>query len=791
MSQKLKLRIAGLYTNPNPLSEVPEGSLEVADNIVIDRESVAETRRGLRQYGAPQASASKLFQYRGTVLLHDDASLFSDSGGGTWANTGGALVAPCPPIKVHSAEQNRNLFLTSSVGIRKLDSPTAALAAAGAPRALDLDAAIGATPGFLDNGNQVAYRVLWSTVDANGNLIAGAPSARAVVENTSGVSRQVDLTFTIPSGIDTSYKYEVYRSPQGTTSPSDELQLVTSALVTGAQITAGVVTFTDDVADDERGAIIYTAPTQEGILQSNFPPPVSCDLTSFQQFMFYSNIKNLAGGTITLKAQPSIADTITIGGTVYTAAAAEDILADEFDVSGSLEDSIDSLIRVINRSTTDTTINAYKINANSFELRSNDVSVTSIAVVSSSTAVLDAETLEEEEFINRVAISKLGQPEAVPLLNFVDVGSADQPIQRILDIRDAVIVLKDDGIFRITGTTTDNFVVEQLDSTIEIRGPETAVELGNQVFMMSDQGVVAVTVNTVTIVSRQIERDLLEISQLSNFNDNAWALSYDSDRKYVLGLPSTDGDTNVTQLFVYNWFTASWTRWPIEMIAGIVNEFDDLIYMIRSDDQVVQERKSYTRFDSADDEFDVTITASGGNTVSVSAVPAGVAVGQTLLQGSNESLIVDIVGLDLIVNDTNLPWVAGAATTNVAIPVVLQWTEETAGNPGILKHYGEITYMFQDARFLEILAGFSSNFRNGFDLVTLTAIAQAVWGLFGWGSAPWGGGPGGFQPIRTYFPRETCRAYWVNLRLELEEAFNSFSLTGASLRVNANRDKVK
>ena len=46
MAQELKLKIRGLYTHPNDLSEVPDGALAIADNIVIDEESVAASRRG-------------------------------------------------------------------------------------------------------------------------------------------------------------------------------------------------------------------------------------------------------------------------------------------------------------------------------------------------------------------------------------------------------------------------------------------------------------------------------------------------------------------------------------------------------------------------------------------------------------------------------------------------------------------------------------------------------------------------------------------------------------------------
>ena len=42
MSQQLDLKAKGLFTNPNPIGGVPPGSLEVANNVVIDQDNVIE-----------------------------------------------------------------------------------------------------------------------------------------------------------------------------------------------------------------------------------------------------------------------------------------------------------------------------------------------------------------------------------------------------------------------------------------------------------------------------------------------------------------------------------------------------------------------------------------------------------------------------------------------------------------------------------------------------------------------------------------------------------------------------
>lgn len=789
MAQELKLRIRGLHTHPNTLSEVPEGALAAANNIVIDRESIAESRRGFKQFNPVLTDIKKLISFKDTVLVHDASTLYYDNGAGAWVALAGTVTEPCAPTQIQSAEQNKSLFFTSAEGVKKLASATGPIGQAGMPRGLDTEAALTGASGYLADDSAVAYRVVWARTDANAVLVLGSPSARTIVRNSAGGSRDVDLTFTVPDEIVAGDRYQIYRSPQTPTSsdvPSDELQLVIEREVTGADVTAGTITITDDIDDAFRGAFLYTSATQEGILQTNERPPLACDLTRFRQHMFYANTKQPHRLIITMDAQVPLDETVTIAGTTYTQRAAESVPADEFALGATITDTMRSLIRVINRSGTNTTVYAYELTDNSFLIEARSPATSSFTFdASDSTLVtntLPATSVQEAE-VNRVYISKSGRPEAVPFTNFIDIGSADKPILRILDVRDAVFALKSDGIYRITGTDTSNFIAEQHDSTIEILGANTAVEFNNRVYTMSNQGVVAISVSGVAIVSRPIERTLLQLSELSNFESLSWGVGYDSDRKYILACPGDSGETSSTQMFVYNAITQSWTRWTIAANTAVVHS-DDMLYFGRAtDSQVIQERKSFDLDDYADDEYDVTIVGSTSNTVDVSAVPAGVEEGMTLKQGTSAAVITSIDGVTLTLATADLPWTAAAASIFTPIDVALEWVEEPAGNAGVKKHYSECTFIFEDARFREITALFSTNFLSGFKTVTLEAKALGAWGNFGWGSEQWGGGLGGFQPIRTYFPKEATRAHWANIRLELSQAFTAFSLSGVSLIV--------
>src|SRR5690606_30360229 len=85
---------------------------------------------------------------------------------------------------------------------------------------------------------------------------------------------------------------------------------------------------------------------------------------------------------------------------------------------------------------------------------------------------------------NRIFYSKLQQPEAVPLLNFIDVGPEDKEISRILALRESLFILKEDGVYRLTGIN-GVYTVDLFDESTKIVAPDTAVVVNNQIYCLS------------------------------------------------------------------------------------------------------------------------------------------------------------------------------------------------------------------------------------------------------------------------------------------------------------------
>lgn len=258
-------------------------------------------------------------------------------------------------------------------------------------------------------------------------------------------------------------------------------------------------------------------------------------------------------------------------------------------------------------------------------------------VVTKATAASDNNTSP-----NRLAFSKISQPEAVPVANFLDVGSKDKAILRILALRDNLFALKEDGIYIITGASAPDFSARLLDNSAILIAPDTAVVLNNLIYALTTQGVVSISESGVSIVSRPIE-DLIKKYTSSNFNYRytSFGMSYESDRAFFMWLPELRSDTSATQCFRYNSITNTWTRWTVAATCGINNQLgDDKIYIGLPDRNVIQkERKNLERQDYADRTLSRSLgqNAFEGTTVTLSST-AGVSAGDVITQDQYVSI---------------------------------------------------------------------------------------------------------------------------------------------------------
>jgi hypothetical protein len=815
MAQVLNLKISGLYTNPNQFSEIPEGALQKADNIVIDKGSVAEPRRGQSKYGQLPSSYTglidALYDYNNTLLVSYDNKLARDNGSGTFTPYGNPY-APPSGHRIKSTQANKNFYFTTSSNIKKMSVVTDEPINAGAPRALDGYCAIGTTGGFLSNTNVCAYRFVWGYKDANDNLILGSPSGRVTIANTSGGDRKIDVTLYIPDTVVVGYFYQAYRSVQVGTGiePPDDLQLVYEGNVTSGEISAGLVSFTDITPDDLRGAFLYTSPTQEGILQSNDEPPFCVDLCTYKNMTFYANTKGKQNIFLTLISSTNSApglcdgDTITINSIIYTASTSGETPASGIfkltagTAASQIADTARSLVKVINLR--QSTISAYYISGfgdlpGKIFIQANDYSTSEFYVISSrttcwnpvlsSSGTNNASTNDENP--NRVYFSKVQQPEAVPLLNYVEAGSRANEILRIIPLRDSVFIIKQDGIFRIIGEDPSSLRVSLFDNTVALLSLESAVEINNQIYCYTDQGITAISDNGVQVLSRPIEDQVQQIEIISNFFTSSFGVSYEVDRKYIFYCKALETDSYPTEAYVYNFFTNAWTKYLNNRSCGI--SFNNVLYMGGVDGYIYKERKALNSSDYVDDSYSITINSIAGNILTLASA-TNIAINQIIRKGAVSSVVTAVNGNDVTIQSAT-GFTTGSANSYEPIESIIEWSQNDSQNPGILKHWREITMLFRAADFISIELGFASNFDSNVEYTEITPIRSDLWGSFAWGSIPWGIGSGLAYPIRTYIPLLKRRAAWVFFRVRSKKAQNYFAIQGLSAMFEPMSERFK
>lgn len=826
MSQSLNLKIAGLWTLENELSSVPEGALAIASNISIAKDNIAESRRGFKSLfnipnsgGGSSQYADAFYQMNNQLIVHYGSSLgYFD---GTNLNSfSGTFDHPSATTRMKFALANRNMYFTTEQGVYKLDALTNEPIPAGVPPALDTEVTLNATTGFLNTQSSVAYRVVWGYTDANQNLLLSAPSNRAVVNNPSAVNTSTtNVTFTIPTGITTSYLYQVYRSDQvaytgsSPSVPDDNMQLVYEGNPTSGEISAGTITINDITPDSLRGAALYTNSTQQGILQQNSVPPFANDVCLFKNCLFFANVLTTqtlqinmlsVGGTTGVQ----VGDTITIGSNTFTAGNSQDPSTNTFlvDTSDSPAQNIDTtaqnLVACINQSSGNTTIYAYYVSTTTslpgqILLQNRTLNASAFNVTASGHGTAWSPTLPtsgtsvqstSQSNQNGLMYSKPQQPESVPSLNIFYVGSASYAIERIIPLRDSLFILKRDGIFRLTGTDPSNFSIDTIDPTCFITAPNTAVALGNNVYALTTQGVAQISDTGVVVISRPIEDQLQSIvGTVGSSLTLAFGISYEADRSYILFLPQTNGATSCSIAFVYNYFTKTWVTWNRNELTGFVLQNDNKLYLGNSTtSDVSQERKDFTYTDFSDESIPVSISSYSNGIVTLSSV-AGINVGDILYQSTqNSSTILDInvPANQVTVSSSAISWTIGSAEVLQAIECTIQWLPNAAQNAGILKHFSEGTLIFKSNQFINnALINYYSDLDSSFSSIPFTGTSPLGWGFTLWGSGVWGGGAYS-TVLRHYIPRNKQRCSLLTPQFNCRNAWGNFKLEGLSLQFN-------
>ncbi len=376
---------------------------------------------------------------------------------------------------------------------------------------------------------------------------------------------------------------------------------------------------------------------------------------------------------------------------------------------------------------------------------------------------------------HRIYRAKRGYPEAVPLLNYDDVGTKDADILKTVALREgSVFIFKEDGLYRKAGYDA---TPKLFDPTIILLAPDSVQTLGNQIYAFTNQGVLAISETGSEVVSRPIEKTLLALQGLSltNLKNLTFGVSYESERKYFLWTIASANDTVPTVAYVYNAATDAWTKTTQTRGHGVVSPSVDKLYLVNST-TVYQERKSFNYTDYSDADITVTINSVSGLGLTLASV-SGLTAGDIITRGGVTSRINLINGSVVTVDEGT--FTTGAATVYVSYQTVVQWAPQTGGAPGIAKHWQETKVLLGNAHIpICSISTFTDQVRT-FEDVFVNGIATI--GQWVNAATTWDGTERPFN-LRVPVPREMSRSARLNVKWGVRAAWGVWSIDGLALR---------
>lgn len=700
--------------------------------------------------------------------------------------------------KIKNASAAGNVYFTTSNGVMRLTGPTALYQQAGIIQPVECDVfLVAAMPGItMAINDSFAYRVVFGYIDANNNTVLSPPSNPVIIAAGAANTFKIQITVRTNGVLDTNYFYQIYRSklqpggPLTYINPGDELYLTYQDFFTNADIGSGQVIVFDIRADEILGPPLYTDPSQQTISNANYEPPYCRTLVYFKNCMFYMNC--LQRQTLEFQiigTQSTAGQTITIAGTVYTIAdtATTDITLVQkgvspvnenaatgtfvhyqlvANISQQIEGTARSLCRVINGNPANSQVFAYYDSVPGgppgiIRLVSRIVNNTPFTITVSATALgLNFEPIlpttgtsiisTNNEAVAGCYISKPEEPDHAPLYTFRVIGDRKEKIQHAFALKDSIIVIKENSIWRGAGDSIKNFTFSILDATVSIRDSyESCATLDNKVHAISNQGPVAISETGVELIGRAEEYNILKgiIGFPDGFSNGVGiepkrtflVCTYDPELKQK-NLANPTSFPYPYSTFAYNYATGTWARWLINSNTFAVLG-DRLFYGLNNANGIVMEERLPTVASETnyyDETNSVTITAVNHvtNVITLTFTKSvdyagyfdqwsylndispgfeNLSKGWIIQQGNNQYVVKSFSsGPGTAVLNTTVGLVNGTLSTFRPIPVTVEYTATFADQPAALKTFIEVVSFGDFSNCYELIFDFMNqdNFKD-------------------------------------------------------------------------------
>lgn len=410
-----------------------------------------------------------------------------------------------------------------------------------------------------------------------------------------------------------------------------------------------------------------------------------------------------------------------------------------------------------------------------------------------------------DTFINGLYYSKPQEAQAVPGLNFFKIGDDSEQILRIVTLRDGLFVFKTDGTYRVTDTADGNWVVTPFDNTIIATAPFAICFGDNQIWALTNKGVMNINDAGGNLTSRVIENVLLKIindAGAQKVFDRAFATFYESDHRLYMWVPADSDPTHdyADFAFVFNTITNTWVRRVKKARCAAMDP--TVNKMMVGYENLLIERKSLTAKDFIDEQAALALSidsvASDGLSFTWDSVVVP-EVGDIIFKNYVPDPNWNAVAADAYAVVTAVDAQAGVAyiDRNIGLTVsennvlkhiecTVVWNPQHGGDPTVVKQFTEAQAFFGRVTTPSISFCFSTELSPGFACQSVSvANPESAWGLFPWGGAGWGQTVTENSVSRMYIPtqKQRGRLLYVKMNWQAQGAYaewNGIGIQGRS-----------
>jgi hypothetical protein len=406
--------------------------------------------------------------------------------------------------------------------------------------------------------------------------------------------------------------------------------------------------------------------------------------------------------------------------------------------------------------------------------------------------------VEQDARANGLAYSKLDEPEHVPELNYLTVGSESHPIVALTPLRTALLVWKADGLYRVTGSGPDNWRVDLLDSSCRVLNDQCVDVIDDMAIAWTTSGVVMADESGAQSISEGlIDFQLRPSAQRVLDGDlcDAWVKACQAEGFVLVAAPQEDDAPRAPSiLYCYVPLTRAWSRWDLPAFCAVESSRNGGFFLAddRNDRWNLRQMAEPTAtFQGHEGSFLISSVTVADTTVEFAIADAGnwtPQVGDWLNTSTEFRSITDVTDdgttYTVTIDEAFTASTALGLTAYEAIISRVQWQAQTAGSPAVDAFWREIHIALDWSEFVPVendpadatmLVGASSNVALEVQTETWT-MARAAYPS---------------TDARVMAPRATARASHVYPYIETRDFKLPWRVIGMSLVYETTSERTR